>query len=441
LRNPERFSAKGAFVTDTASAITTTAPAPVAGPSAPAKAVTPVAAVTNWLNQWRYDGGTRDLRFDFLRGFAVIAMVTDHIGGEHSWLYLLTGGNKFFVSAAEAFVFISGLVFGIVEVSLINRQGMDAALTKAIRRVFTLYIFTTGLTLAFALFSGVLRLPWAPKAGPGGWPDWVLSVLTLHRAYYLTDVLLLHVLLVLVSAFALLLMQHRYTWLVLTLSWGLWALWQWSPQYAAFPWEIQDNSVFHFPAWQVLFINGLVIGFHRKAITRWLSGRVSVWVLLVGTGLLFAGSVLLYRTNLAPLVRLTGRDVAWLGSHLFEKDNVRIGRLIVFAVFMTFIFSLTTVLWQPLRRAFGWMLLPLGSHALGAYCTHLFVVGAVTKLLAVAPSRFNEQATAPVTTLVQSGGIAIVWAVIALREPLFRFWHKLRPRHAATATATATTEA
>ena len=422
-------------MTDTAPGITPPASAPmsvpVVEPSTPARVVAPVpvvAVVAHWLNQWRYDGGTRDLRFDFLRGFAVIAMVTDHIGGEHSWLYLLTGGNKFFVSAAEAFVFISGLVFGIVEVSLINRQGMDAALAKAIRRVFTLYVFTTGLTLAFALFSGLLRLPWAPKAGDGGWPDWVLSVLTLHRAYYLTDVLLLYVLLILVSAFALLLMQHHYTWLVLALSWGLWALWQWSPQYAAFPWEIQDNSVFHFPAWQVLFINGLVIGFHRKAITRWLSGRVSVWVLLVGTGLLFAGSVLLYRASLAPLVHLTGRDTAWLGSHLFEKDNVRIGRVIVFAVFMTFVFSLTTVLWQPLQKAFGWILLPLGSHALGAYCTHLFVVGAVTKLLAAAPSRFSEQATTPMTTLIQSGGIAVVWGVIALRRPLLKFWHELHPR-------------
>ena len=426
-------------MTDTAPALTTATPAapaptppPVVGPSVSMGAVAPLAVVANWLNQWRYGGGTRDLRCDFLRGFAVIAMVTDHIGGEHSWLYLLTGGNKFFISAAEAFVFISGLVFGIVEVSLINRQGMDAALAKAIRRVFTLYVFTTSLTLAFALFSGLLRLPWAPKAGDGGWADWILGVLTLHRAYYLTDVLLLYVLVVFVSAFALLLMQHNYTWLVLALSWGLWALWQWSPQYAAFPWEIQDNSVFHFPAWQVLFINGLVIGFHRRAITRSLSGRISVWVLLVATGVLFAGSVLLYRASLAPLVQLTGRDTAWLGSHLFEKDNVRIGRLVVFAVFMTFVFSLTTVLWQPLQRAFGWMLLPLGSHALGAYCTHLFVVGAVTKLLAAAPARFNEQATAPMTTLVQSGGIAIVWGVIALRAPLLKLWHELCPHRDAT---------
>jgi len=406
------------------------ASARVSAPAAVAAATSVAEAVPEmrWYDQWRYEGGKRDLRFDFLRGFAVIAMVTDHIGGEHSWLYALTGGNKFFVSAAEAFVFISGLVFGIVEVSLINRQGMEAALTKALRRVVTLYVFTTALTLVFALFSGVLRLPWAPKAGPGGWPEWVLGVLTLHRAYYLTDVLLLYVLLVLTSAFALLLMEHGYTWLVLGGSWGLWALWQLSPQYAAFPWDIQDNAVFHFPAWQVLFLNGLVIGYYRKEITRWLSAHISVWPILIVSGLLFAGAVLLYRVNLAPLVRLTGRDTVWLADHLFEKDNVRVGRLVVFTVFMTFVFSLTTVLWQPLQRGFGIILLPLGSHALGAYCTHLFVVGVVTKLLPGLPARFNEQATASTTALVQAGGIAIVWGVIALRDPFFAFWGKVRAR-------------
>ena len=45
--------------------------------------------------------GKRDLRVDLLRGFCVFVMIVDHVGGETSWLYGLTGGNHFFVSAAE----------------------------------------------------------------------------------------------------------------------------------------------------------------------------------------------------------------------------------------------------------------------------------------------------------------------------------------------------
>src|SRR4029079_315261 len=49
--------------------------------------------------------GKRDLRIDLLRGFCVFVMIVDHVGGESSWLYLVTGGNRFFVSAAEGFWF------------------------------------------------------------------------------------------------------------------------------------------------------------------------------------------------------------------------------------------------------------------------------------------------------------------------------------------------
>ena len=38
-------------------------------------------------------------------------MVVDHFGGD-SWLYAITGGNRFYVSAAEGFIFISGFVMG-----------------------------------------------------------------------------------------------------------------------------------------------------------------------------------------------------------------------------------------------------------------------------------------------------------------------------------------
>ena len=109
-------------------------------------------ALTIWrrlgvlLASWRYVGGKRDLRFDLLRGFAVLAMVIDHIGGDSSWLYHLSGGNRFYTSAAEGFVFISGLVLGIVYSSLIARQGLAEGMIKALRRAGVLYTLTVFLS-------------------------------------------------------------------------------------------------------------------------------------------------------------------------------------------------------------------------------------------------------------------------------------------------------
>ncbi len=416
----------------TAAAVATDAPTAVATPDTK-EVVTPVARVNRWL----YHGTKRDLRYDFMRGCAVIAMTVDHIGGEQSLLYFLTGANTFFVSAAEVFVFLSGLVFGIVEVSLIVRQGIDAALTKALRRVGVLYAFTTGLTVAFALVSAAFQLKWAPKIPPGGALEWLVSILTLHRAFYLTDVLLLYVLLILVSAPVLLLLEHNYTRFVLAGSWGLWALWQWSPQFAAFPWPIADNPVFNFPAWQLLFINGLVIGFHRKGIGTHLNRRISVWGMLIISGGLFVGLLALHVSNLAPLVFLTGASRDTLRAYLFDKDHTQIGRVIAFAIFMSFAFCLLTVVWQPLERALGWLILPLGSHALGAYITHLFVVAVLIKAQTLFPPIGGDVPGTILTTLIQAAGVGIVWVVIALQPTFTTFIARLRG--GATTPATAAT--
>ena len=67
---------------------------------------------------WRYEEGKRDLRLDLLRGFAVIAMVADHIGGERSWLYAITGGDAALVDAlggaglGQANILLTASVFG-----------------------------------------------------------------------------------------------------------------------------------------------------------------------------------------------------------------------------------------------------------------------------------------------------------------------------------------
>ena len=79
------------------------------------------------------------MRLDLLRGFCVLVMVADHIGGERSWVYVVTGGN-FFTSAAEGFVLISGIVMGSVYMNVIQRERMNAMLRKVLKRAGFLYL-------------------------------------------------------------------------------------------------------------------------------------------------------------------------------------------------------------------------------------------------------------------------------------------------------------
>src|SRR5215471_1357784 len=87
----------------------------------------------------------RDLRVDLLRGFCIFAMVVDHFGGD-SWLYAITGGNRFYVSAAEGFIFISGFIMGQAYRAKRDKSGLPAAMGEALKRARTLYLATVALT-------------------------------------------------------------------------------------------------------------------------------------------------------------------------------------------------------------------------------------------------------------------------------------------------------
>jgi hypothetical protein len=357
---------------------------------------------------WRYEAHKRDLRLDLLRGFAVIAMVADHIGGERSWLFAVTGGDAFFVSAAEVFVFISGLLMGMIYVGVIARRGLGAALMKSLQRAWTLYLITVTLTLTFIVLSAQLGLGWGSDPSYVSWPDLIVGVLTLHRTFHLTDILLLYTLLVLAAVPVLVLLVHGQTAFVLVSSWGLWTLWQVAPQHAQFPWAIAENSVFNFPAWQVLFVTAMAIGYHRQRLACWFTQLPERMVLGISGGVV-AAAISFYVVFLLP----SPTPYAGMVDLCFGKVDLRFGRLLVFAGFFTFAFSLVTLAWAPIRRTLGWLLLPLGQDALSAYILHLFVVALAVK---VKLSMIGMRPDDPMqNSLLQTAGIVFIWTAIMVR--------------------------
>jgi hypothetical protein len=371
---------------------------------------------TATARDWRYSGGKRDLRIDFLRGFAVLAMVADHLGGEPSWLYSITGGNTFLFSAAEGFVFISGLVMGIVYAGMIARDGIGPAMWKALRRAGTLYMLTIILTLSFVTTSYLTKMPWVAGVHVADPATRLVEWLALHRAFYLTDVILMYTLLVAVAPLAFLLLVNKRTPVLLVGSWLLWVVYQRWPDQATIPWTIQDNSVFHLAAWQVLFFTGLVIGYHRERIASW-ARRIPMMPYLTALTLVCAGLIWFHRNNAAILARFSpDGDPTALTAQLFDKSDVRIGRLIAFAIFFQFFLALVTVAWTPLYRALGWFLLPLGQSALLAYSAHLFIIVLFTKYVHSIPGFRNTDAFG--NTVVQVTGVFIVYTVVRLTPAL-----------------------
>ncbi|MDP8923727.1 MAG: OpgC domain-containing protein [Chloroflexota bacterium] len=332
------------------------------------------------LDRWRYDDpARRDLRLDLLRGYAVFAMICDHVAGI-SWITPFTGANRFVASAAEAFVFVAGLLVGMVYGRRALRDGWLVAAEAVLHRATILYGATVGLTLLFvALFEFTdLRL-WLDRAYGLGLTDpveLVVGTLTLHYTYHGTDILWLYVILFAFSPIVLLLLAVGRWWLVLAASWLLWLTYQFFPSQATIPWVATNVNYFPVAAWQVLFMNGILIGYYRGRVAGVLR-RIppGAWLIMFAVGLL--SLVLIqrgYDTGRLAGWPLVGRLAGELYVVLFDKPSLAPGRLVAFAIVAGFAYSLVTQFWAPIRRALGWLLVLLGTNALRAYGVHLLVI-------------------------------------------------------------------
>jgi enterochelin esterase-like enzyme len=372
------------------------------------------------ISNWAYvpEAG-RDLRIDLLRGLAVLAMVIDHIAGP-SKLYLLTGGNHFYTSAAEGFIFLSGLTVGLVYRRVAERDGVSTAMRRLLARSWTLYVLAVGLTLLMLSVSESLRLPWSVGIDQGTPLQIVWGIVSLHQTYYLVDVLALYVLLMLVAPLALMLLCEHRTLAVLGVSWLIWGGFQLFPNQTELPWTTAGNNLFYLAAWQALFFTAMVIGYHRKRLGGLFSKRLQM-PLLIALGLGVAALILIYSNQTAVLqnvqsviARLPGVpdwSVADLEDGLFAKGNVRPGRVVASAVVFSFLFQLVTVFWLPIRRAFAWLLVTLGQNALYAYSAHVVLalfLGMITAHVAVGDNSWLSAA-------IQAASIGLIWLAIRLR--------------------------
>ena len=362
---------------------------------------------------WAYAATSqRDLRIDLLRGFAVFAMVANHFGGA-SWLYLITGGDTFMVSAAEAFIFISGVTVGIVYGALALKEGLRAAQVKAFRRALTLYKLTVVLTLLFAAVSLLFKLPWSSGIQIDNPLVFVFNVVTMRQTMYLTDIPLMYTFLMLAAPFGLWLLVKGRTAVLLAASSALCLAFQLFPTQVQVPWPIVGNTTFNLAAWQLLFFCAMAIGFHRDELARKFGALPRV-PYMVFMGVLLAWLIQANATYSSILTRLVpGLDTTPLTSELFLKSALGPGRLIASAILFQFAFFAVTILWKPIAAAFGWLLLPLGQSALYGYTLHVVIIGLFYEVLPYLPG--NVTAMGTLNTALQLSVILAIWVMIQRR--------------------------
>ena len=355
----------------------------------------------------------RDLRVDLLRGFCIFAMVVDHFGGD-SWLYSITGGNRFYVSAAEGFIFISGFIMGQAYRAKRDRSGLPSAMAEALRRARTLYLATVALLY---LYTDITL--WTGRdfgLGIDSPQEIAVAALTLHYTYHGTDILAMYTLLLAVAPIILLLLSVGEWYWVLIPSWAIWLTYQVYPEEAAIPWYIRHGENFPLAAWQVLFVTGNVLGFYRGALTQWLQRfrRLRVVAVSLGLAVTLALISLAWGTENGAQFAFFDIDPNVLNESFF-KVPLRPWRIVAFVSVAIVAYTSATYFWVPIRRVLGWLMLPLGQAALYSYIVHFFLILLVynlAPLLNALPGEPSEVISAPI---LQIAVVLLLWALVRRR--------------------------
>ena len=360
------------------------------------------------LSSFRYVAdGSRDLRIDMARGLAIVVMVTNHLTGS-SYLNAVTQG-RIYVSAAEAFVFLSGFVLGFASLRRAEDGGLRAASRALVARAGTLY----RTYLVLAVVAAVVTLVHAGAAAPIfrelATPPWkaMLAIPIFGVSPRLLDVLQLYVLLLCASPVALYALRRGWTAPLLLASAAAWAFHQFHPYALSATPLGREHPYFVLAAWQLVYVVGFVFGYHRTALSNVLR-RAPGWLLPTLAVAGVAASVVANHLDTRLGVWPVGVVDRAFWTAATDRSSMGFARLPSAAALFTLIFSLFDRFYRLFARTIGHGLVALGQSSLYVFVVHIpFVVAWHALGL--------PMQSAQITTIVQLGVLVALLAMVRSR--------------------------
>jgi hypothetical protein len=245
-------------------------------------------------------------------------------------------------------------------------QGTGGAGHNAVGRTYDLYAGMETL-LQFPVPAQVLPAIVLLQFGP-----WQFNVMGLYVVLLLASPLILAAL-----------NRGKALW-VLAATLGLYAVGA-ATRFRLLPSQFEDS--FPLLVWQVLFVLGLVAGFHRHRIVAWLSARH--WVVVASTVLAFVFAFLSWCTPYLANgfdVRLAIiPDAAYRAIYdaLFARTYLDPGRLLNVLVLVVAAYAFLSAYWKPVERALGWFLIPLGQATLYVFILHVVLIAVIANIPAL----------------------------------------------------------
>ena len=354
---------------------------------------------SHWQS-WRYTvPGRRDLRIDMLRGIALVMMVVAHTE-ILSVINIFTWERFGLTTGAEGFVILSGFMLGMLNRQRLQKEALLTISWTLWRRAGKIYLVNLVIILLVIVLS---RLPvintfevthfvdrfsgtaWALfPSTPQIKETWFNIILSLQIGPHQTQILGLYICLLLVSPlFMALLKGGRVMWLILFSLAGYLSYHVWPVRLTVAEFE------FAFPllAWQFIFVLGMCCGWYKDelmSLARTRAGHAVIVVMVIYA--LIMMFVAQNHTNpFMPrallMEMIPPADFNWFYYHFAAKNALGPCRVLNDFSLMLLVYLVLTFFWQPIARAVGWFLIPLGQHSLYTFIVHVFVVLTVSQFV------------------------------------------------------------
>ena len=358
----------------------------------------------------------RIIELDLLRGFFIVVIILDHLQFWPSPLQYLTGQGRLWVSAAEGFFIISGLLIGYLRAYKGARESLKDLSIKLWKRAGMLWLWCVIITAAVLALSAFLPgptalLPEAPGADiASSWPVLVWNIITTNYAsdwiYFLR---LYAIMLALTPVFLWFIRKgHALAFFALMVGAYLFSL--------AFGFNEAALQ------WQALYFGAGFIGWKLEAILAWFARRPTLRSATIFGLIVAALSSMIFSYFMvhgwsyveSPTTSISLDTYLSIRSNVdpvFSNNPMALPRILLSFLWFGGLLALFHVGRGWLERFFGWLLLDFGRASLSAYCLQAIVLVFVLK--AVQPTgNYWLNALAGIVLLV------LVWGL--LKIPLLK---------------------
>ncbi len=353
----------------------------------------------------------RIVELDMLRGFFIFVIIVDHAQRWPSPLTALTGQGRLWVSAAEGFFIISGLLIGYLRGYKQLQHPFSVIRNVLLKRAAILYVSAVLITFAgsallYFLPGDPTYVPKLADNNPALLP-YLWQVITQQYVFEWVYFLRLYWMMLLAAPLAIWAFRRGKWWLVPITSLGVYAL--------SFLGNPPEGGL----QWQLLFFCAATIGFKLEDIIAWSKKHATHKVIIARSVITLTIATMLlsyfwvfgwgYVESDSPSISrdsyVATRD--WLDP-VFAKSPLMPGRVLVAFVWFAGLLALLHIFRKPIKHFAGWLLIQFGEYSLSVYCLQALVVYIFQILVPLSSNPLYNLAT---TSLL----ILAIWALMKLK--------------------------